>query len=63
MNNWLSLSNLELFVLLRTKPSIQGNETIHGIMNKFQETVATIQIKETKELKQGDQLSQYRTGL
>lgn len=27
-------------------------------MNKFQETVATIQIKETKEPKQGDQLSQ-----
>lgn len=31
--NWLALSNLELFILLRTKPSIQGNETLHVIMN------------------------------
>lgn len=27
-------------------------------MNKFQETVASIQINKTKELQQGDQLSQ-----
>lgn len=54
----LAQSNLELFILLRTKPSIQGNETLHGIMNKIQETVATMQSKEPKELQQGNHLSQ-----
>lgn len=59
IHTWLALSNLELFNLLRKKtPSIHGNETLHGIMNKFQETVASIQIKETKELWQSDQISQ-----
>lgn len=45
IHNWLALSDLELFILLRTKPSIQGNETLHEILNKFQETVASIPIK------------------
>lgn len=56
--SWLALPILEMFVLLRTKPSIQCNEILHGIMNTFLETVASTLIKETKELKRGDQLSQ-----
>lgn len=58
IRSWLALSNLELAVLLRTNPRIRGNETLPGIMNKFQESGASVQIKETMELKQDAQLSQ-----